>query len=503
LHRQSDSRIKVAGTVIYHSPSGKVYLRCDGVPVRGRLLVPLPRAQPQGQYHDRAPVIPLQPGERVELVGAPAATLHAPLLQDAEFRRTGQEQLPLPLTMTTSDGLSGARDGELVSVKARLLAVESRLGPIKQQVLALQAGDTIFEALWEFTGTNTLPELKKNSHLLATGICEVQLGELNQVRSFRLLVRTPGDLRVIAPPPLWETPAAGRIALGVLALTVVALGWVGLLRRQVAQRTAELRAEVSRRQQAQAELDDALQAERELSEFRSRFVSLVSHEFRTPLGVILSAAENLRTYFERLEPAQRRQQLDHVIQATGQMARVMENVLLLGRAEARKMEFKPGEINLAPFCESLVAQVQSSTGSRCPIHFEAEPMAPCMGDEHLLAHILNNVLTNAVKYSEPGDPVEFKLSRVNGDAVFYIRDRGMGIPALDQKQLFNAFHRGRNAVQVPGTGLGLVIVKRCVELHGGSIECESTEGAGTSFTISLPLFEPAHSLNPNDQNSSH
>src|SRR5438477_3434997 len=152
-----------------------------------------------------------------------------------------------------------------------------------------------------------------------------------------------------------------------IGLGTVAFGWIWLLRRQVSQRTTELRDEVAERQRAQTDLHHALAAERELNELRSRFVSMVSHEFRTPLGVILSAAENLDSYFERLKPDQRRAQLTHVIQATRQMAKVMENVLFIGRAEAGKLEFKPATLDLASFCESLVHEVQTSTENRCPI----------------------------------------------------------------------------------------------------------------------------------------
>jgi signal transduction histidine kinase len=122
----------------------------------------------------------------------------------------------------------------------------------------------------------------------------------------------------------------GKILTGVLGLGAVALVWIWLLRRQVAQRTVQLQGEIIERQRAQNELHHALAAERELNELRTRFVSMVSHEFRTPLGVILSAAENLDSYFDRLKPEQRHAQLNHVIEATRHMAKVMENVLFIG-----------------------------------------------------------------------------------------------------------------------------------------------------------------------------
>src|SRR5882724_6931140 len=372
LRRQSDVRVKVTGVVAFHSLSGHVYLQGEGGALHARLLVPLARGNPQARYVERPPVLPLRPGEQIEMVGAPTAATFAPLLQDAEFRRIREGQPPTAIPVSSSEVFSGKFDGCLVSLKARLLASETRqAGALKHQVLALQTGDTIFEALWEFAGTNALPPLAKNSYIQATGICAVQLGELNQIRSFRLLVREPADLRLLGRPPWWEPLPVGKMLGGSVALGAVAFGWIWLLRRQVSQRTGELQVEVAERQRAQTELHHALAAERELSELRSRFVSMVSHEFRTPLGVILSAAENLDGYFERLKPEQRRTQLDHVIQATRQMAKVMENVLLLGRAEAGKMEFKPAALDLEKFCAGLSHEVYSSTHGKCPIHFRA------------------------------------------------------------------------------------------------------------------------------------
>jgi signal transduction histidine kinase len=126
--------------------------------------------------------------------------------------------------------------------------------------------------------------------------------------------------------------------------------------------------------------------------------------------------------------------------------------------------------------------------AKCPIRFHASPLPCAWGDENLMRHIFNNLLTNAVKYSPAAGAVGFTIERSNGDALFRVQDRGLGIPAADQKQLFTVFHRGQNVTQVPGTGLGLVIVKRCVELHGGQITWQSAEGEGTTFSVTLPVF---------------
>jgi signal transduction histidine kinase len=121
------------------------------------------------------------------------------------------------------------------------------------------------------------------------------------------------------------------------------------------------------------------------------------------------------------------------------------------------------------------------------------------GDENLLRHIFSNLLSNAVKYSRPGEPVEFIIHREGHHARFTIRDRGIGIPAADRPRLFEAFHRASNVGQAPGTGLGLLIVKRCVDLHQGSITFESEENHGTTFTVRLPLLpEGEPTLKPED-----
>jgi signal transduction histidine kinase len=131
----------------------------------------------------------------------------------------------------------------------------------------------------------------------------------------------------------------------------------------------------------------------------------------------------------------------------------------------------------------------SAMNRKCPVVFHAtDNLENASGDEVLLRHIFSNLLSNAVKYSSNGDRVEFKVQRAGTDALFTVRDHGIGIPESDQAHLFEAFHRAANVSQIPGTGLGLLIVKRCVELHGGTIAFESRVGTGTTFTVRVPLF---------------
>lgn len=235
--------------------------------------------------------------------------------------------------------------------------------------------------------------------------------------------------------------------------------------------------------------DQELQVERELHDLKSQFVATVSHEFRTPLGVIMSSAENLKDYHDRLKPERRGEHLDDIINATRTMSGLMEEVLLLGRVESGKVTFRPAPLDLRPFCERAIEDVRSATNQRCPIELHlASAGRPARGDEGLLRHILVNLLTNAVKYSSAGRAAQLRVTPHEAFAVFTIRDHGIGIPAEDLPHLFDAFHRGRNVGDIPGSGLGMVIVKRCVEMHGGTIGCESRVNEGTTFTVRLPLF---------------
>lgn len=246
---------------------------------------------------------------------------------------------------------------------------------------------------------------------------------------------------------------------------------------------------ITARKQAEEDMRRALEQEKELNRLKTNFVALVSHEFRTPLGIIMSAADILKNYFDRLPPERRGVHLQDIHDASRRMAELMDEVLLLARVEAGRMECKPSPIDLREFCQRVVADVQASTPHASPIHFKASNVAGVASvDESLLRHIFTNLLSNAVKYSEPGAAVDFSVERAGGDAVFVVRDKGVGIPEADQSRLFLTFHRGGNVGERPGTGLGLVIVKRCVGLHGGTVDLQSQEGKGTVVTVRLPLF---------------
>jgi signal transduction histidine kinase len=247
--------------------------------------------------------------------------------------------------------------------------------------------------------------------------------------------------------------------------------------------------DITQRKRAEEELLKTLEREKELSQLKSNFVSMVSHEFRTPLGIIQSSAELLRDFSGKMQPGERDEQLQSVIRNTRRMAGMMEEVLVLSRLDAGKLDFEPAPLDLNTFYGRVVDEVLSATNRQCSIALSLHSIpVEAKADERLLGHIFTNLLSNAVKYSEPGATVHFTIQREGPEVVCVVRDQGIGISHEDQQQLFKAFHRGGNVGTRPGTGLGLLLVKRCTELHGGNVQLNSRIGAGTTVTVRLPVF---------------
>lgn len=232
-----------------------------------------------------------------------------------------------------------------------------------------------------------------------------------------------------------------------------------------------------------------LERERELSALKLRFFSMASHEFRTPLSIILMAAQVLELSSSEWLDAKKLRNIHRIQDAAKSLRQMLGNVLTLARLEAEEtLTFNPQPLNLRSFCYRLLDEIAASLVSDSPIDFTyiGETERVCM-DEKLLHSISLDLLWNAVKYSPPGNRVTFEVIVEAKTAVFSVRDRGIGIPARDREQLFEPFHRGENVDNIEGSGLGLAIVKKCVDLHGGEISFESVVGEGTTFTVRFPI----------------
>jgi len=252
--------------------------------------------------------------------------------------------------------------------------------------------------------------------------------------------------------------------------------------------------DVTQRHQAEEDIRRALAQQVELSALKTKFVSMTSHEFRTPLATILSSAELLRYYSDRLPEDERIEVIGSIEKAVARMTKMLDGILMIGRADSGNLELHPSVCRLHELCREIAgeaARTNSADGSnlqRLDMHFSGAEIELLL-DEKLLRHILGNLIGNAFKYSPAGTRVTLTVRADPGEIVAIVADQGIGIPAEDLPRLFETFHRAANVGNISGTGLGLAIVKRAVELHGGKVDVDSTLGEGTRFTVRLPRLE--------------
>ncbi len=247
-------------------------------------------------------------------------------------------------------------------------------------------------------------------------------------------------------------------------------------------------ADITNRKQLEQELIVALEKEKELNELKSRFISMTSHEFRTPLSTILSSSELLEHYRHRWSEEKQLTHLRRIQTAVGRMTEMLNDVLVIGKVEVGKLEYQPISMDLVAYCRQLLEDIKLNGNNQTFIDFDCEyESISCYMDDKLLSHILINLLSNAIKYSLDADLVKFTLICQNGKVIFEIEDQGIGIPEADIPRLFESFHRAGNVGTILGTGLGLAIVKKCVDIYQGEIFLTSQVDVGTKFTVTLPL----------------
>lgn len=238
-------------------------------------------------------------------------------------------------------------------------------------------------------------------------------------------------------------------------------------------------------------LELELAKQRELAELRERFMSMVSHEFRTPLAIISSSVDIVQHYFDRIPREKIAERLSDINQQVFSMVSLLEDVLTVLRGNAGKLMFTPEALDVVGLCGHTVENIRLTDRGQHELVFETEtPALPIEADRRLLEHIVTNLITNAVKYSPPGTRIRMIVRPIEGGVLLAVEDQGIGIPQDDQPYVFQPFHRARNAASVDGTGLGLSIVKQNVELHGGQISFQSTENQGTTFIVQLPRVVP-------------
>ncbi len=242
----------------------------------------------------------------------------------------------------------------------------------------------------------------------------------------------------------------------------------------------------------------ALAQEKELGDLKTRFVSMASHEFRTPLATIQTSSELLQHYNERLSAEERTDALSDIQRAVQRMQAMMDSFLAFGRMDAGSTVFAPRNIALLPCLQGLLHETRSAQYRRHAVTIYLEPplhaQTHLMLDEILLGQMVMNLITNACKYSAQGTQVSViaaqQDSQQGKQLLITVRDEGIGIPDNELPRLFESFYRTSNANTIPGTGLGLAIVDRAARAHGGSVQVRSQIGQGSQFTLALPWIEP-------------
>jgi signal transduction histidine kinase len=235
-----------------------------------------------------------------------------------------------------------------------------------------------------------------------------------------------------------------------------------------------------------ASLRRKLERTRELSDLKLRFFSMASHELRTPLSTILLSSQSLSANDNFLSDEQKQKNVQRIQSAAKRMTQMISDLLTLNRAEVGKLEFAPEWFDLESFCRQLVEELQADRPQLIWFVFSGERQVYL--DQKLMRSLLTNLLSNACKYSPDTEPVQFQVTCHETAATLVVRDRGIGIPPEDLPRLQEAFYRASNVGERSGTGLGLAVVKTCVELHRGEIAIASQVDQGTTVTVTLPLL---------------
>lgn len=258
------------------------------------------------------------------------------------------------------------------------------------------------------------------------------------------------------------------------------------LEQKVADRTHALVATLRQLEESKDELAKALAAERELGELKSRFVSLASHEFRTPLTAVLNAATLIEKYPNGDQQDKRQKHINRIRASVKHLNDILEEFLSVGKLEEGKVEAHATQVDIAQLLNETVADMQGILKPGQTVQIQLGCLAPVWLDPSLLRKILVNLLSNGVKYSGPGSVVTVQATCADSQLTLTIQDQGVGISKEDQEHLFERFFRAKNVTNIAGTGLGLHIVSRYMELMGGQINLTSALNQGTTVILTIP-----------------
>ena len=256
----------------------------------------------------------------------------------------------------------------------------------------------------------------------------------------------------------------------------------------VQERTNELQKILNELENSKEELTKSLEKEKEVNDLKSRFVSMASHEFRTPLSTVLSSISLLAKYSTTEDQPKRDKHIERIKSSVKTLTDILNEFLSLGKIEEGKVELKSEAFNITHFIDHLIYEMSVLLKSDQEIKYTHKGNPVVYTDGNLLKHVLVNLISNAIKFSPENTCILLETIVDHETTTFKIKDQGMGIPAADQVHLFERFFRATNATNIQGTGLGLHIVGRYVEILNGNISYQSELEKGSTFTIVIPTI---------------
>ena len=256
---------------------------------------------------------------------------------------------------------------------------------------------------------------------------------------------------------------------------------------KVEERTLILKEALQKLEQSQQELSDALSKEKQLNEIKSRFVSMASHEFRTPLSAVLSSASLLAKYTGAGEQEKRDKHINRIKGSVKHLNDILEDFLSLGRLDEGHVQSSPTLFNLHDEINDVLSEMKFFIKDGQQFSLAYSGAETVKADKKLVRNIVINLLSNAIKFSKEGDTIGIDVNVSAKETVLAVKDHGIGISDEDKEHLFSSFFRGANASNIQGTGLGLHIVKRYIDILGGDIQLESRLNEGTTVRLNFPL----------------
>jgi len=433
----------------------------------------------------------LHPGDRVEVIGFPAPGEYNPVLQDATVRQLGRGPAPHPILVTA--GQASEHDGDLVEIEADVV---SRTVTPKGQWLGLKSGTNVFRAEIDRSAAAGLPPLQEGSRVRVSGICLIETGgDFNEPVSFRLLVRSQRDLVVLGRPAWWTLERTLRVMIFLSLAIFGALVWVLLLRRRVTTQTNQLLKN-------NQEMESALRAAKEATELKSQLLANMSHEIRTPRNGILGMA-GLALAGDLY--GEQRGYISDAMKSAESLLGLLNDILDFSKIEAGRLELDPIDFSIGECVADAVAALAvpaSQKGLKLEVEIGADVPDAALGDPVRIRQVLLNLVNNAIKFTTAGTIAVtvdvFEARDRTAQVHFCVSDTGSGIPADKIGPIFEPFRQadGSTTRKHGGTGLGLTISSRLVELMGGNIWAESELGKGSKFHFVIPLEPATHAVAP-------